>query len=206
MALCLCASFVAWPLWSAEERTQDLSERDYNLAIQQLRSGPPSPETRELIVGLVTQHPNTARFRILSAELQFAESLRLRAEDEELTAVVVEGAVLSSLAEITALRGIAPRARMSAYRLAGWIYTTQRDWENAEASFRNARQFDGDDSALAAAHAQALVGYAETPVSVEEREDLVLRARRILDGLRDGELPEEMRADLSQRLRSLEVE
>ena len=206
VALCLCASFVAWPLWSAEERAQDLSERDYNLAIEQLRSGPPSLETRELVQGLVTQHPNTARFRILSAELQFAESLRLRAEDEEYTALVVEGAALTSLSEITALRGIAPRTRMSAYRLAGWIYTTQRDWENAEANFREARQFDGEDPDLAAAHAQALVGYAETDVRVEECEELVLRARRILDGLRDGELPDAMREDLSKRLSFLEGE
>jgi 4-amino-4-deoxy-L-arabinose transferase-like glycosyltransferase len=206
VALCLCASFVAWPLWSAEERAQDQSERDYNLAIHQLRSGPPSPETRDLVVNLVALHPNTARIRILSAELQFAESLRLRGQEEEYTAIVVEGAALRALSEITMLDGIAPRTRMSAYRLAGWIYTTQRDWENAEASFRDARQFDGEDPDLAAAHAQALVGYAETSVSAEEREDLVLRARRILDVLRDGELPAEMRADLSKRLGSMESE
>ena len=95
---------------------------------------------------------------------------------------------------------------MSAYRLAGWIYTTQRDWENAEANFRDARQFDGEDPDLAAAHAQALVGYAETGVRVEEREELVLRARRILDGLRDVELPHAMREDLSKRLSFLEGE
>jgi hypothetical protein len=193
-------------MWSAEERAQDLSERDYNLAIHQLRSGPPSPETRDLVVKLVAAHPNTARIRILSVELQFAESLRLRGQDEEYTAIVVEGAALRALSEITMLDGIAPRTRMSAYRLAGWIYTTQRDWENAEASFRDARQFDGEDPDLAAAHAQALVGYAETSVSAEEREDLVLRARRILDVLRDGELPAEMRADLSKRLSSMESE
>jgi hypothetical protein len=200
LALCLCASFVAWPLWSAEEQAQDLAERDYNLAVHQLRSGPPSPDTRDLVVKLVAAHPNTARIRILSAELQFAESLRLREQNEEHTAFVVEGAALRTLSEITALEKLSSRTRMSAHRLAGWIYTVQRDWEHAEVSFRSAREFDSESPKLAVAHAEALVGCAEGEGEEAHRMRCGEEARVILGRLDARAVSAERRADLLERL------
>ena len=200
LAVCMSASFVAWPLWSPLEQAQDLSERDYNLAVHQLRSGPPSPETRALVVSLVAAHPNTARIRILSAEFQFAEALRLRAQDEEVTAVIVEEAALRTLAELTDLESVSPRDRMSAHRLAGWIYTTRRNWESAELSFRGAREFDSESSELAAAHAQALVGCAEGDAVEARRIQCGEEARAILGELDDRAVPAEMRDELLGRL------
>ncbi len=203
---CATGGFVAWPVFSPSELSQDLAERDYNLVVHELRAGPPSEGTKARARNLVSSYPETARFRVLEAELHFVESVRLREEGDEVSAMMEEQASLRLLEELAAMEALSARTQMSVHRLAGWLHTKRRDWQKAESSFLRAREFDPEGADLKAAHAQALVGYAEMNVSAEMREELFSSARRLLAELREGELPEEMRADLLRRLARLESE
>ena len=202
---CAIGAFVAWPVFSAEERTQDLAERDYNLVVHQLRAGSPTDETRALVEGLVTAHPNTSRFRILGAELGFAEALELRAEGEELLAAMKEEAALEVLWGLTALETLSSRNLMLAHRLAGHIHSTREDWVPAEESFRSAREFDPEGVDLAVAHAQALIGRVEQESDEAGRVRFAAQARALIEGLDEEEVPAAMRADLLGRLAALGV-
>lgn len=92
---------------------------------------------------------------------------------------------------------------MSAHRLAGWIHTSRRDWSRAEESFRLAREFDPEDSDLAAAHAQALVGRAEEESPGVSRALYADQARTLIEGLEAEDVPAAMRAGLIKRLTAI---
>ena len=205
LVACVTAAFVAWPAFSAEEQAQDLAERDYNLIVTELRSGPPTEGTKARVRNLVSSYPGTARFKILEAELHFAESVRLRAAGDEVTSMMEEQAALRLLDELDAMEDLSARTRMSADRLGGWVHTKRRDWSRAERCFRRAREFDPEGADLKAAHAQALVGAAEQRGPSAERAQLAVEARRLIAELKPGEVPAEMRAALSRRLDALEA-
>jgi len=204
LVACATSGFVAWPVFSETERAEDLAERDYNLIALELRSRPPTEETRARVGNLVSSYPDTARFKILEAELHFRESVRLRDAGDEAAGMMEEQASLRLLDELDAMEGLSPRTRMSAHRLGGWIHTKRRDWQRAELCFREAREFDPEGIDLKGAHAQAMVGCAELYAPGEAREELVNSARRLLDELGEGELPGEMREDLERRLDRIE--
>jgi hypothetical protein len=201
---CATGGFVAWPVFTQSELSQDLAERDYNLIVHELQAGQPSEGTKARTRNLVSSYPDTARFRILEAELHFAESIRLREADDELSAMIEEEASLRLLEGLAAMQTLSARTRMSVHRLTGWIHTKRRDWLAAELGFRLAREFDPDGTDLRAAHAQALVGRAEETPKGPRRDSFADKARALLEGFKAGDVPEEMSADLSRRLANLE--
>lgn len=200
---CATGAFVAWPLFDEEERGRDLAERDYNLIVHELELGPPTEGTRARAQNLIASYPQTARFQILRAELQFAEAERLRAEGDEVSALLEEIASVRTLDELTATPDLSARTRMSVHRLAGWIHTMRRDWPRAEDGFRRAREFDPESAVLAAAHAQALVGCAEGGRTAPERASIATEARVILEALDEEAIPQQMREDLMERIRAV---
>lgn len=201
---CVTGGFVAWPVFSQAELSQDLAERDYNLIVHELHAGPPSEGTKARTRNLVSSYPDTARFRILEAELHFAESERLREAGDEVPAMMEEQASLRILEELAAMETLSARTQMSVHRLAGWVHTKRRDWQKAELGFRRAREFDPEGMDLWAAHAQALVGCAEEAPKGPRRDSFADAARALLEGLQGEDVPEEMIADLSRRLAKLE--
>ena len=201
---CVTGGFVAWPVFSQSELSQDLAERDYNRIVHELQMGQPSEGTKARARNLVSSYPDTARFRILKAELHFAKSARLREAGDEVSAMIEEEASLRLLEELAAMQTLSARTRKSVHRLTGWIHTKRRDWHGAELGFRLAREFDPEGIDLRAAHAQALVGRAEETPKGPKRESFADTARALLEGLQAGDVPEEMSADLSRRLANLE--
>jgi len=199
-------AFVAWPLFSEAELSQDLAERDYNLIVQELREGEPSEGTKARARNLVSTYPDTARFRILQAELHFAESIRLGEAGDEVTGMMEEQASLRLLEELSARETLSARTRMSVHRLAGWVHTKRRDWPAAELNFRRAREFDPEGRDLLGAHAQALVGCAEESPKGPRRDIFADAASELLRALDPGDVPEEMSQDLIRRLAELESE
>lgn len=200
LAVCATGAFVAWPVFNEAELAEDLAERDYNLIVHELSLGPPSEGTRARARTLIAAYPSTARFRVLEAELHFAEAERLRAAGDEVAALLEEHASIRGLEVLDALPALSSRTRMSVHRLAGWIHTKRRDWPKAEVGFRRAREFDPESPVLAGAHAQALVGCAEEERAGVERVRLITEARALLEELDEVAVPEEMRADLMRRL------
>jgi 4-amino-4-deoxy-L-arabinose transferase-like glycosyltransferase len=154
------------------EVAEDLDERDFNLAVLLLRDGGHGAEVRPIAERLVRAHPDSARSRILLAEVGFrdatelARSPRPAERQAGLERLGVELARVAPLAEEPSLNA---RERFRAASLCAWIELEQGQVEAAAAAFREARAFDPDAPDLREGLARALLARADAGPAAESR-------------------------------------
>lgn len=202
-ALAACAGLVLTPVLPAGELERDLDERDYNLAVALLEENDENG-ARTIVEALAARHGASPRVQLLAAELDYRRARRtLDAGPKAARMPAAAGADIESA--LLKLEGVARRGnaqeRFRADLLAGAVRQYLGQWAEAEANYRSALAFDGEDRDLRRRLAvviaeQAMAGPAGEPRAARLREALAL-----LEKLQ-AEIAEPELADLAARMRS----
>ncbi|MCY3002218.1 MAG: glycosyltransferase family 39 protein, partial [Planctomycetota bacterium] len=149
-ALAACAGLVLTPVLPAGELERDLDERDYNLAVALLEENDENG-ARAIVELLATRHSASPRVQLLAAELDYRRARRaLDTTPQGARMPASAGADIE--AALRKLEGVARRGnaqeRFRADLLAGAIRQYLGQWAEAEANYRSALAFDGEDRDL----------------------------------------------------------
>ncbi|MCB9913570.1 MAG: glycosyltransferase family 39 protein [Planctomycetes bacterium] len=120
VALAAGALAVNVPVFDAAARAKDLAERDYNLAVQCVEEGRYA-EARALSGALLGTWPDSARLRVLRADLDWREGTLAREAGREAEGRARIEEALAALREVSARPELAPRA--SARAPGAWPVT-----------------------------------------------------------------------------------
>ena len=200
VAVLATALLVGWPVLGEAELREDFDQRQYNLAVQQREQGELAG-ARELAVELLARYPNSARLRILVADLDGEEALRMKAAGKPEEAQALMQAVLDSLRELATDERVLARERARAFRLAGYLQVTLGNLSAAERFFARALELLPRDPELRLAHLKARrarCSSLEGPARVECLELWTEELRALADVLGEGRAKREARALLEE--------
>ena len=202
-ALGFCAWFTLAPVFPEGALERDLDERDYNLAVALLEENDENG-ARAIVAGLEARHATGPRVQLLAAELDYRRARRaLDAGPKGARMPAAAGVDIESA--LRKLEGVARRGsaqeRFRADLLAGAIRQYLGQWAEAEASYRSALAFDGEDRDLRRRLAVVLAEQAMAGPAGESRVARLREALTLLDGLQ-AELADPELAELAARMRS----
>lgn len=181
----LCAGLVLTPVIPATERGEDLDERDHNLAVALLETGE-LDEAANVVDGLLERRGDSPRVKLLAADLAYRlarrtlDSLPQRARMPKEAGERIERSL--RLLEGVVKQGNA-QERHRAHVLSGAIRQYLGHWTLAEADYRAARAFDGEDRDLRRRLAVVVAEVAMKAATREERSRRLDEAIELLDAL-----------------------
>ena len=199
----LAAGAVLAPVIPATERSEDLDERDHNLAVALVEAGD-LDEAASVVDGLLARRGDTARVKLLAADLSYRRARR------SLDGLPQRARVPASVGEdieraLRLLEGVSRRGnaqeRYRADLLAGAIRQYLGHWELAESAYRAARVFDAEDRDLRRRLAVVVAELGMKSSTPEERARRLEEGLGLLDGLLSEQDDAELR-DLRARLAS----
>ena len=179
----LCVAFSAWPVFSAEQRAEDLADRDYNLVVSLLEREVELDQASRLAEELARRYPRSSRLQTLVADTEWRRSLREAQAGRRAAAEALADGALERLRRVSSAAEVNPRERSRALRLAGYVQAQLGNWPAAERFFARAREFAGADLELRVSHGQALLLSAEGLPAGDEREAQRVRGRQLLRGV-----------------------
>ncbi|MFN0243549.1 MAG: glycosyltransferase family 39 protein [Planctomycetota bacterium] len=187
------------PVLDARAIAEDHDERDYNLAVQWLKSGEHGDGARAIAIDLSQRHPSSARVALLAADVDYRRAAALVHADDPASRAAGRLQIESVLARVERFADEPSLNAREWYRarcLSGWIRLQSRDFEGAERRLREALAFDPDDRALRTDLAAALLGAAEDPERAESAAR-VAEAAGVLVALEEAERDPLARANLA---------
>ncbi|MEO0650673.1 MAG: tetratricopeptide repeat protein, partial [Planctomycetota bacterium] len=173
-ALALGALLTLAPVFSAEQRVEDLDKRRYNHAVYLLQDGPSLERAAEVVDGLLERRSDSSRIQTLAAELAMRQAMGLQASDPAAARAGFESA-RSRLDRVLAEPGVSPRQRFRAHTLAGALDNGLGDPVDAERHFRAAAEFDPTDREVGIGLARALLFQGRRDAAVETLEAILAR-------------------------------
>jgi 4-amino-4-deoxy-L-arabinose transferase-like glycosyltransferase len=192
----------SFPVFSSEQRAEDMADRDYNLAVSLLEREVELEEAARLAEQLVERYPRSARLQTLLADTEWRRSLKeIAAGRQEAAEALLDGA-LERLRRVSTSEGVNPREQSRAFRLAGYVQAGLGNWQAAERFFGRAREFAGEDLELRLSHGQALMLSAEALAPGPERDDRRARGLALLEGL-VAEAPDSVEGNGASRILSV---
>ncbi len=194
LALVLGAGVACLPVFSAEQREEDLADRDYNLVVTWLERGEELDGASHLAEELAQRYPRSSRLQTLLADTEWRRGRALAAAGNVAGGEELVDAALARLRRVTEAEGISPRERSRAWRLAGYVQAQLGRWDAAERFFHQAREFAGEDLELRVSHGQALLMSARALPEGVERREREARGRVLLEGVME-EAPDSAEAD-----------
>lgn len=181
----LAAGAVLAPVIPATERSEDLDERDHNLAVALVEEGDVD-EAAPVVEGLLARRGDSPRVKLLAADLSFRRARR------SLDGLPPRSRVSASVGEdielaLRLLAGVSRRGnaqeRYRADLLAGAIRQYLGHWELAETGYRAARVFDAENRDLRRRLAVVVAELGMKSNTSEERSRRLDEAIGLLDGL-----------------------
>lgn len=203
VALVASAGLVLTPVLPAGELERDLDERDYNLAVALLEEHDESG-ARGIVDALVARHATSPRVQLLAAELDYRRARHvLDTTPQGARMPAAAGADIESA--LRKLEGVSRRGnaqeRFRADLLAGAIRQFLGQWAEAEASYRSALAFDGENRDLRRRLAVVIAEQAMAGPAGESRAARLREALALLERLQAEAADPEL-ADLAARMRS----
>lgn len=181
----LAAGAVLAPVIPATERSEDLDERDHNLAVALVEAGD-LDEAAGVVEGLLVRRGDSARVKLLSADLTYRLARRTLDDLPPRARVPVEAGERIERS-LRLLEGVVRQGnaqeRYRAHVLAGAIRQYLGHWSLAEAEYRAARTFDGEDRELRRRLAVVVAEDAMKRSVGEERAARLDEALALLDAL-----------------------
>lgn len=197
------AGLVLTPVIPAAERAEDLDERDHNLAVALVEAGD-LDEAATVVDGLWKRRGESPRVKLLSADFSYRMARRTIDALPSRARVPVEAGERIERA-LRLLEGVVKHGnaqeRHRAHVLAGAIRQYLGHWTLAEAEYRAARAFDGEDRDLRRRLAVVVAEVAMKAATREERSHRLDEAIELLDALLAEQYDAELR-DLRARFDS----
>jgi len=181
----MAAGLVLTPVIPASEGSEDLDERDHNLAIALVEAGD-LDEAATVVDGLLARRGDSARVKLLAADFSYRLARRTLDGLPARARVPVEAGERIERA-LRLLEGVVKRGnaqeRYRAHVLGGAIRQYLGHWSLAEAEYRAARAFDGEDRDLRRRLAVVTAELAMKSSAPEERTRRFEEALSLVDAL-----------------------
>jgi len=181
----MAAGLVLTPVIPASEGAEDLDERDHNLAVALVEAGD-LDEAATVVDGLLERRGDSARVKLLAADFSYRLARRSLDALPARARVPVEAGERIERA-LRLLEGVVKRGnaqeRYRAHVLGGAIRQYLGHWSLAEAEYRAARAFDGEDRDLRRRLAVVTAELAMKSSAPEERTRRFEEALSLVDAL-----------------------
>lgn len=196
----LAAGLVVTPVIPATERSEDLDERDHNLAVALVEAGE-LDEAAGVVDGLFERRADSPRVKLLAADFSYRLARRTLDSLPQQARVPAEAGERIERS-LRLLEGVVRQGnaqeRYRAHLLAGAIRQYLGHWSLAEAEYRAARAFDDEDRDLRRRLAVVVAEVAMKSTAREERTRRLDEALALLDALLAEQEDRELR-DLRTR-------